>query len=202
MRRALLLVLPLLLLAVACGSDGTSSAASSDPSTTSTRVDAPSTTNPPPTVECSMSAVRIAPVAQAGLPAPVAATRDALIAAATACDYDALAELAGPQLNFTFGGATEGPAAYWKQREAADVPVMKLLVQVLNLPSAERKGTGEAYVSWPSADQDERSQADWDALQAIYPADAVAAFQHDDMYTGWRTAIGADGSWMYFVTGD
>jgi hypothetical protein len=206
MRRTPLIALPLLLLlAVACGSDDTTTTASGGSSTTSTRVDAPSTTNPPPTSECSMSGVRIGQSEVKGVPDAVAAKRQAIIGAAAACDYDALAKLAGPQFNFTFGDSAGGPAAYWKQQEADDVQVMRLLVQVLNLPSVERKG-GEAgdqvYVSWPSADQDQRTQADWDALKGVYTDEQVAAFQKDDLYTGYRAAITESGDWMYFVAGD
>ena len=82
-------------------------------------------------------------------------------------------------------------------------PVLLQLARVLNLPSVERDELeGTPYRSWPSADQEHRTQAEWDALRGLYSDEQVAQFQRDDMYTGWRTAITDAGQWMYFVSGD
>ena len=202
MRLAPLVAVPLLFLAVACGSDSNTPVASGDPSTTTTTVPATSTTAMP-TETCSTAGLRIT-LADQDLPAAVAAKRKAIFDAAVACDFDALGALAGPQFNYTFGDPSEGPAAYWKAQELAAVPAMRYLVQILDLPPVDRQlpDGGVRYRSWPSADQDVRTQADWDALKGVYSDEQVAAFQKDDLYTGYRVAITASGDWMYFVAGD
>ena len=202
MRRLPLLVLPLLFAVAACGSDSNTPVASGDPTSTTTSTIAPVTTAVP-TETCSTAGIRVT-LADQDLPDAVAAKRKAIFDAAVACDYDALGKLVGPQFNYTFGDATGGPAAYWKSQEDAGQPVMKSLVQVLNLPNVARQQPegGAKYTSWPSADQDVRTQADWDALKGVYSDEQVAAFQKDDLYTGYRVAITDSGDWMYFVAGD
>ena len=117
--------------------------------------------------------------------------------------YEALAVEAGDRFNYTFGDPGDGPGAYWRQQEHEGHPVLLQLARVLNLPSVERDELeGTPYRSWPSADQEHRTQADWDALRGLYADEQVAQFQRDDMYTGWRTAITDAGQWMYFVSGD
>jgi hypothetical protein len=204
MRLAPLLVLPLLVVGVACGSDSNTSLASGEPSTTTTSSTLSPSSTAVPTEACSTSTIRVQLQAQDGLSEATAAKRQAIFDAAVACDYDALAKLAGPQFNFTFGDAAGGAAAYWQAREAADEPVMKLLVQILNLPHVARDlpDGGAKYVSWPSADQDVRTAADWNALKGVYTDEQVAGFKSSDLYTGYRVGITESGDWMYFVAGD
>jgi hypothetical protein len=196
-RFPLVLVLPLLFVAVACGSDSPTTASSGDPTTTTSTTEAP-------TEVCSTSTMRMYLQAQEGLPAAVTAKRQAIFDAAVACDYDALAALTAKDFNFTFGDASGGAADFWRAREAADEPVMKLLVQILNLPHVERQlpDGGTKYVSWPSADQDVRTDADWEALKGVYTDEQVAGFKSSDLYTGYRVAISDTGDWMYSVSGD
>ena len=53
-----------------------------------------------------------------GLPEQVAAMRGQLLDAAGAGDHDRLAELAGDDFSYTFGGAAAGgPAAFWRAEE-------------------------------------------------------------------------------------
>ncbi|MCU1483916.1 MAG: hypothetical protein JWN67_662 [Actinomycetia bacterium] len=201
-RFPLVLVLPLLVVAVACGSDSPTTASSGDPSAATSTTLSPSTTVVP--VECSTAGIRIQLQPQEGLPAAVTAKRQAIFDAAVACDYDTLETLAAKDFNYTFGDAAGGAADYWRAREAADEPVMKLLVQILNLPHVARQlpDGGATYVSWPSADQDVRTDADWEALKGVYTDEQVAGFKSSDLYTGYRVAISHTGDWMYFVSGD
>jgi hypothetical protein len=203
MRRLPLLALPLLV-AVACGSDGTTTASSGDPVTTTSSTTTSTSTSAAPASLCSTSTLRIQLQAQDGLSEATAAKRQAIFDAAVACDYDALAKLAGPQFNFTFGDAAGGAAAYWEAREAHGEPVIKVLVQILNLPHVARQlpDGGAKYVSWPSADQDVRTAADWDALKGVYTDEQVAGWRSSDLYTGYRVGISDSGDWMYFVAGD
>jgi len=201
MRITPLVVLPLLLVtAIACGSDADTPIASGGSSTTTT-VEEPSTTVPAAET-CSTAGIRIT-LADQDLPPKVAATRKAIFDAAVACDYRALAALTGPNFSYSFGAEKGDVSAYWHKQEDDGVPVMKYLVQILNLPNVERPADGgTTYTSWPSADQDVRTQADWDALKGVYTDEQVAAFQKADLYTGYRAAITESGDWMYFVAGD
>jgi hypothetical protein len=201
MRLAPLVAVPLLVLAVACGSDSNTPVASGDaPSTTTTAPAPPGDTS----AGCSMSGVRVAFVEQSGLPEAVISKRKEILATAAACDYRALGALAGPQFNYSFGSGKGDASAYWHKQEDEGTPVMRELSQILDLPHATRElpDGGGTYYSWPSADQDVRTQADWDALKGVYTDEQVAAFQKDDLYTGYRAAITETGDWMYFVSGD
>jgi hypothetical protein len=194
------LALAALLLLAACGSDSGGVVADGPPSTTTTT--ASTTTSTSADAECSTSGVRLV-LADQDLPAPVAEKRQAIFDAAVACDFDALAAEAGDEFNFTFGNPGEGPAAHWRQQEQEGHAVLLPLARVLNLPSAERDELeGKPFRSWPSADQEHRTQADWDALRGLYTDEQVEQFQAADSYTGWRTAITDAGDWMYFVAGD
>jgi hypothetical protein len=191
------LALAALLLLAACGSDSGGTVESEGPSSTTT-----TTTSAPPAATCSTAGLR-ATLTEQDLPAPVAETRRAIFDAAVACDFEALAAEAGNDFSYTFGDRNGGPAQYWQAREGEGVPVLRTLVQVLNLPPAERDELeGRPYRSWPSADQETRTDADWDALRGLYTDEQVDQFRQADMYTGWRTGIDDQGTWMYFVAGD
>ena len=200
MRIAPLAVLPLLVLAVACGSDDTPVASGDTSTTTSTTAEL----HDDPSAACSMAGVRQPFVEQPGLPEAVFAKRKEILATAASCDYRALQALAGAQFNYSFGDGKGDASAYWHKQEDDGTPVMRYLSQILNLPYATRQlpDGGGTYYSWPSADQDTRTQADWDALKGVYTDEQVAAFQRDDSYTGYRVAITVSGDWMYFVAGD
>lgn len=196
--------LPVLLLLAACSSDGGGPVRSAG-SSTSTSV-ATTTTTAAPAETCSASGIRIQLVAQ-DLPAPIAATRRALFEAAVACDYDrleAISKEGDGTVHYTFGGDDpEGMIGHWRRMEADGQPVLKDLALVLNLPNVQRDiQGGHVYRTWPSADQEHRTAADWDALVGLYTEEEVAAFRKDDMYLGWRAGIRDDGDWMYFVSGD
>ena len=204
MRITPLAVLPLLLLAVACGSDEGSPVAAGDSSTTTSTTTTVTAPTGDASADCSMAGVRLAFVVQPGLPDAVIAKRKQILATAAACDYRSLDALAGPTFNYSFGDDKGDASAYWHEQEDDGTPAMRDLSQILNLPYAVRElpDGGGRYYSWPSADQDVRTQADWDALKGLYTDEQVGQFQRDDMYTGYRTAITESGDWMYFVAGD
>lgn len=68
--------------------------------------------------------------------------------AATACDYDELAQLAGDEFQFSFGGVTGGEAAAeeWKAAEDRGEPVLRTLHDLLIGPY---EFDGARFV-WPS----------------------------------------------------
>lgn len=133
-----------------------------------------------------------------GLPEPVAERRRQIVEAAVACDNARLAELAAPD-GFVYAHGEQGsPAAYWARAEDGGQPVLRRLVEVLRLPHALQ---GDAFW-WPSAAVRPRDDADWDALERIYPADLVAEWRSSDLYLGGSVRIERDGTWRRYSSAD
>jgi hypothetical protein len=153
---------------------------------------------------CSAAGLSAELESQAGLPAPVAGTRLTIAEAAVACDYERLEELAlaGGDFIYSFGGnvpPTPGEAAgFWRDEEERGSDTLANLVNLLELPYAKKGGD---YV-WPSAFKDDPTDADWEALEAIYSAEEIAGFQEFGGYAGLRVGISPDGGWKFFVGGD
>jgi hypothetical protein len=192
MRR--LCALLLVALAVGCGSE--ESAPVGTPSV-------PAEPSPAPTVAPTVEPTPTEPAPQKGIPEPVEETRAAIIEAAQARDYDALAELI-PASGFTFSyGAGESAIDYWKDLEAAGERPLDTLAGLLLLTHTK---AGGIYV-WPWAydkDPADLTDAEKDALAG---AGAATRKQLDQMaelghYLGWRVGIRKDGTWMFFVAGD
>jgi hypothetical protein len=140
---------------------------------------------------------------QLAIPGPVARTREAILAAARARDFQALRALIPDEgFTFSFGGETD-PIAYWKRLESeGHVPVFgDILPMVLGTEPGFDRG---AFV-WPA--QAVEDPAEWDeqdigALTAIHAEEDVRAFQDAGLYLGWRIGIDRDGTWIFFVAGD
>lgn len=138
-----------------------------------------------------------------GLPAVVADKRDAIVRAAKAFDYEALADLLDPAtLSYSFGDSGD-PIGYWRGlEEDAHVPVLgDILPMVFAMPVGK---TGEMYV-WPAMstrDPTEWSDADRASVQPPYTPEDLEAFETAGGYGGWRIGIDHDGTWRYFVQGD
>ena len=160
---------------------------------------------------CSTDGWNAGLLPQPGLPDAVAATRRALFEAAMACDFERLVELAAAgsrSLETTFGGS--GPEYFWES-ERRDEPLMRTLVEHLNLAyAAGQDGTGDSYYAWPSAFTELTSAGgegipadDYAALLEYYPREELEyMFDQIGGYTGWRNIIAADGEWLYFIAGD
>jgi hypothetical protein len=137
------------------------------------------------------------------LPSPVARTRDAILAATQARDFEALRALI-PEEGFTFSfGGDRDPIAYWKRLESqAHVPVIgDILPMVLGTVPVRQQGT---YI-WPAPAA--KDPADWDegdleVLRLLHPEEDIRLFQEAGLYTGWRAGIDRDGTWVFFVSGD
>ena len=132
-------------------------------------------------------------------PDPVMATHAAILDAAEARDYDALAALA-PETGFTytFGGPFPGgPAAYWKEIEADEDPLGKL-VAILKMPPTVVDHT---YI-WPFAyDRDIASLTD-EEREILAPVLNTEGWTQYGNYLGWRAGINMRGKWVFFVAGD
>jgi hypothetical protein len=126
--------------------------------------------------------------------------RAAVLAAAQARDYDALAELSDPtQFRYTFGEAVAGgPAAYWRRAEAEgeDPTPAEALAAILRMPYTLSRGL---YV-WPFAYDKTEDELTAYERKLLAPLGKGGAFA--DGYLGWRAGIDPDGRWVFFVAGD
>ena len=157
---------------------------------------------------CSTGRSTPAATRQPELPPAVSNTRMAIIDAARACDYDKLAQLAlagDGTFTYSFGGGGR-PAAFWKEAEAAGQAPLRLLVELLDGPSATRDAGGTTQYLWPAAYAFER----WDDVPASAREDLRRMYGEDDLrrfaqfgsYAGHRVGITESGDWVFFVGGD
>lgn len=152
---------------------------------------------------CSTEGI-VEPAEQDGLPPAVAFMRNAIIAAALNCDYDALADLAGEDFAFSFGAGGD-PASYWELLEDEGQEPLRFLVELLARPFAEDGTAGTTYYVWPDVfllPWDDVLDSQRDVLRPLYDDDDFVIFGDFGGYVGWRIAIDDRGDWIYFVAGD
>jgi hypothetical protein len=189
-------LLPILLLALALGCGGEES----EP------VGSPSVPAEPPAAETTPTEpVPTEPAPPKGLPSAVEETRQAIIAAADAHDYDGLAALLPAEgFTYSYGAPNEaGAVGYWQDLEAAGETPLDTMAGLLALRHTR---AGGIYI-WPWAydvDPADLTDAQKERLAAAGAAtvdqlDQMADFGH---YLGWRLGIRRDGTWMFFVAGD
>jgi len=137
------------------------------------------------------------------IPARVAQTRDAILDAARARDFQALRALIPDEgFTFSFGGETD-PIAYWRRLESeGHEPVIG---DILPMVLGTEPGFDRGVFVWPA--QAVENPAEWDerdieALTAIHAEEDVRSFQDAGVYLGWRVGIDRDGTWIFFVAGD
>lgn len=137
--------------------------------------------------------------AQPELPPAVAATRQAIFAAATACDFTALDDLAPPTLRYSFGENVDAVAA-WRAAEARGEPVLRWMAAVLAAEPAHEHGlwVWPGFFLRPVA---EWSAADRREAERLLGED-FAALTGSGAYLGYRVGVAEDGTWQYFVAGD
>jgi hypothetical protein len=133
------------------------------------------------------------------LAADVAATRLALLDAARAEDWDAIAALIPSDVSFTsnFGGDEDHVAFY----RSLDEDMPGVIIMLLEGPFGQ---AGDMSV-WPDLQlrdpfvfgADERAD-----LEARYGADALAGWEAAGSYLGWRIGIDDAGNWRFLVAGD
>ena len=137
------------------------------------------------------------------LPLPVAQTRDAIVRAAHARNYDGLEALLDPAaFSYSFGESGD-PVGYWRRLEdEGEVPILgDILPTVLGTPFARQ----DDIYAWPSAFAREPrawTAEDREALRLLYSPEDIASFEEAGGYLGWRVGIRADGTWLFFVAGD
>ena len=142
------------------------------------------------------------------VPRGVAATRGRIIDAAVACDYAELERVAlagSPVFNYSFGQPNERsqakPGSYWREREGAGEPALRVLVRLFGLPHARTTIDEPIYV-WPSAAGEAPSSDDWTAVEKEFGRDTVAGWRTPEGYLGPRVGITTAGDWIFYVAGD
>jgi len=142
------------------------------------------------------------------LPAPVARTRERLLAAARSGDLQQLAALmtdSTPIFSFT---DDKDPIAFWKANypDSDGVEVLAILTMILEAPFVHvDQGTPQEMYVWPYFVRM--------SLTALTPQQKVELFRlvtgadYKDMmklgaYAFYRLGISPDGTWQFFVTGD
>jgi hypothetical protein len=133
-----------------------------------------------------------------GLPAPVAETHAALLAAAESGDYEQLRPFLPEEFSYTFGSPVAGgPIEYWQQVEAesGESPIERL-AQVLELPYTLYGGT---YV-WPFAYDKRRNELT--RYERGLLVDLAVFSGAGSGYLGWRAGIDPEGTWRFFIAGD
>jgi hypothetical protein len=136
------------------------------------------------------------------LPAPVARTRERLLAAARSGDLHQLAALI-----FSFTDDRD-PVAFWKANypDSDGIEVLSILTMILEAGYVRvDEGTPQEMYVWPYFVRM--------SLSALTPQQKVELFRivtgadYKDMmklgvYAFYRVGIGPDGTWHFFVTGD
>lgn len=142
----------------------------------------------------------------AQLPAPVAAKRDAIVAAAKAKDWPALQKQIGPgEFVFSFGGDADA-IAYWQDlvKQGTDIP--RYLASIFAMGCVVVADTG-AYlfpvageIEWKNLTAPEKK-----AMEALYGKEIDEWYvegRAKGYYVGWRGVIEKTGAWSAFVAGD
>lgn len=144
------------------------------------------------------------------LPAPVQATRQALIDAARSGDIDALQPIIAAQdfpPNVSFG-APEDALAYLKDISEDDEgrQILGLLLELLDQPYAFHPDSGgETYYIWPYlAELDPNALTPEQEVDAYRLLDRAGIEEQKDFggWFYWRTIISESGEWSAFVAGD
>ena len=137
------------------------------------------------------------------LPAAIEETRAALLAAAEAGDYAAVADLIPADgFEYTFGGPVEGGAVgYWQELErTTDERPLESLAAILKMPYVLARG----YYVWPWAftvgSSDDLSPHERELLAPVGTPSQL--FPEGIGYLGWRAGFEPDGTWAFFVAGD
>lgn len=139
-----------------------------------------------------------------GLPAPVLQTREAILAAIEARDFDTLEALIDPDrfaYNFSDG---HDPVPEWRE----DPAPIEALAAILRMPFATREGTpdvGTIYV-WPAlVDADLTDLTDEERAMlvelGISHRDVRRMLEAFGAYAGPRTGIAQDGTWVFYTLG-
>ena len=173
------------------------------PATTIPATSVPATTIPAIT-ECSAAGMDFHWSEDHGLPEPVDQMRRAIVAAAVACDIEALAAL-GLDGAFVWAlnpNAAEHPADYWRflEYEYRSEPLYELVLLFTFPWGVVDVGTHDIYV-WPSAE----AYDDWksvpeeerDAIVWFLGEEYLETIELENYYLGPSVGIDDSGDWLW-----
>jgi hypothetical protein len=135
------------------------------------------------------------------LPGPVAQTRAAILAAASALDYDALEPVVDARVFLSDAGFGVDPVTHWREQGTAPLEAMAVL---LAMPHTVRETNEGTLYQWPrfTADSapEDMSMVERNALVTLLGEPGLnAAFQPETGYIAPRLGILSDGRWWFFV---
>jgi len=142
------------------------------------------------------------------LPAPVARTRERLLAAARSGDLKQLAALMNDSLPIFSFTDDKDPIAFWKANypDSDGIEVLSILTMILEAGYVRvDEGTPQEMYVWPYFVR--MSLATLTPQQKVELFRIVTGGDYKDMmklgvYAFYRLGIGPDGTWHFFVTGD
>lgn len=144
--------------------------------------------------------------AQADLPAPVEAKRQAIFVAAQSRDYEELTALAEPTVNYTFGGEVPGGFAEFlktsdSRKQSGEQDTFETITALLKLPHSQLLNI---YV-WPSAFTkvaETWTEEDIAQMKKLLSDEQIEGYRKFGAYAYYRLGIREDGAWIYYVAGD
>jgi hypothetical protein len=174
----------------------------------------------PPAITGTIPAAKTAPAAAASipevvsdlsqLPAPVARTRERILAAARSGELGRVVAVmqSSETLPIFSLGSSQDPITYWRSNypDSDGVEILATLIDILETPAVHvDAGTPQEMYVWPYFARI--------TLKTLTPAQKVELFKivtgsdYKDMlaagdYNFFRVGIGSDGSWRFFVTGN
>jgi hypothetical protein len=185
------------------------------PSVTRQELDSPAITGTVPAAKTPPAPAAAAFIPQvitdlSQLPAPVARTRERILAAARTGELSRLVAVmqSGETLPIFSLSTGQDPITYWKSNypDSDGVEILATLIDVLETPAVHvDAGTPQDMYVWPYFARM--------SLKMLTPAQKVELFKivtgsdYKDMlaagaYNFFRVGIGGDGGWRFFVTGN
>jgi hypothetical protein len=185
------------------------------PTVTQQELDAPAITGTVPAAKTPPAPTAAAPNPEvitdlAQLPAPVARTRERIVAAARTGELRRLVAVmqSGGTLPIFSLSTGQDPITYWRSNypDSDGVEILAMLIDILETPAVRvDAGTPQEMYVWPYFARM--------SLRMLTPAQKVELFKivtgsdYKDMvaagaYNFFRVGIGGDGSWRFFVTGN
>ena len=140
------------------------------------------------------------------LPAAVDSTRQEILNAARAEDYEALQAIVdrSPSFNYTFGPAHRGGATgYWQEYQSDTNRPLETLRMLLENSPPVRRDSFFVWPSWTDTPLDSLTATERSEMAAILGEEMADRMTEElGYYIGPRTAIHEDGYWVYYVSGD
>jgi hypothetical protein len=142
------------------------------------------------------------------LPAPVAATRERILAAARDGALERLAALADAKDFQTTKEDGTGPLSYWKGLAADGIDAAKTIAGLLGLGCSVATVEGQPLFTWPAAvdlPYGKLTAGERKALAALNGGRLASVYvggTQSGYYAGWQIEIAADGRWIAFTAGD